>query len=400
MNKLALSLAALFLIVFVNFIYEKLSGPTRFVVTADTKIIPGSELSKYVTQEEIDDFAFRYWDIDTQIQDDAFAENFRKLLKSKQTDQILKFMQDNNISIDSPLIDGVTPLMYASFYDDEATAKRLIDMGANAHAKDNYKLSPLAYAIENNSTKTAKLLLDSGVKFDEVKAVQYYIDPPFYNNIEKLIIDGDDVKIIFEDNYQVNKESKDANNPMRYIVWHNYVEMADIVLASGYKPKLRNRPSSFPGLRDDSSPFIYSYYAVLDTIPNYEPMLNLLLDNNVSGQPTKEELKKAYEECYDKYALSIILAYSIDKNGTYSLKYENLTKNVLQKYCSEKNSTFSDVRTFIAWANEYKKADAIEDILFFNKKDKVIFKNNATQYTIKPYKELTSDEIKAIVESR
>ena len=400
MNKLALSLAALFLIVFVNFIYEKLSGPTRFVVTADTKIIPGSELSKYVTQEEIDDFAFRYWDIDKQIKDDAFAENFRKLLKSKQTEQILKFMQDNNISIDSPLIDGVTPLMYASFYDDEATAKRLIDMGANAHAQDNYKLSPLAYAIENNSTKTAKLLLDSWVKFDEVKAVQYYIDPPFYNNIEKLIIDGDDVKIIFEDNYQVNKESKDANNPMRYIVWHNYVEMADIVLASGYKPKLRNRPSSFPGLRDDSSPFIYSYYAVLDTIPNYEPMLNLLLDNNVSGQPTKEELKKAYEECYDKYALSIILAYSIDKNGTYSLKYENLTKNVLQKYCSEKNSTFSDVRTFIAWANEYKKADAIEDILFFNKKDKVIFKNNATQYTIKPYKELTSDEIKAIVESR
>ena len=72
---------------------------------------------------------------------------------------------------------------------------------------------------------------------------------------------------------------------------------------------------------------------------------------------------------------------------------------MLQKYCSEKNSTFSDVRTFITWANEYKKADAIEYILF-DKKDKVIFKNNTTQYTIKPYKGLTSDEIKAIVESR
>ena len=42
----------------------------------------------------------------------------------------------------------------------------------------------------------------------------------------------------------------------------------------------------------------------------------------------------------------------------------------------------------------------IKVLVFFNKKDKVIFKNNATQYTIKPYKELTSDEIKAIVESR
>ena len=36
----------------------------------------------------------------------------------------------------------------------------------------------------------------------------------------------------------------------------------------------------------------------------------------------------------------------------------------------------------------------------FAKKDKIILKNNATQYTIKPYKKLTSDEIKAIVESR
>ena len=229
--------------------------------------------------------------------------------------------------------------------------------------------------------------------------MQWYRRTPFYYNIKKLIIDGDDVKIIFEDNYQINTESKDADEPMGYIVSHSYVEMAELALASGYKPKFRNRPSSFPGIRDDSSPFIYSYYAVLDTIPNYEPMLELLLKHGVVGQPTKEELKEAYDECYDKYALSLTFAYSIDDNGTYSLKYENLTRNALQKYCPEQNSTFSDVRTFIAWANEYKKADAIQGILL-RKKDKIILKNNATQYIIKPYKKLTSDEIKAIVESR
>ena len=355
MNKIALSLAALFLIFFVNFIYEKLSGPTRFVVTADTKIIPGSELSKYVTQEEIDDFAFRYWDIDKQIKDDAFAENFRKLLKSKQTDQILKFMQDNNIIIDSPLIDGVTPLMYASFYDDEVTAKRLIDMGANAHAKDNYKLSPLAYAIENNSTKTAKLLLDSGVKFDEVKAVQWYRKTPFYYNIEKLIIDGDDVKIIFEDNYQVNTESKDADGPMGYIVSHGYVEMTELALASGYRPKLDDHPNTFfHGLRDDSD-FMRSLYISLDSHPNYEPMLNLLLDNNVSGQPTKEELKKAYEECYKSYRWHIDnWKEEIDKNQTIPILIRMSIKNG-ERYCPDKDGAFSDTYTFIRWANEKKK---------------------------------------------
>ena len=336
-------------------LFSKFSSPTRFVVTADTKIIPGSELSKYVTQEEIDDFAFRYWDIDKQIKDDAFAENFRKLLKSKQTDQILKFMQDNNISVDSPVIDGVTPLMYASFYDDEVTAKRLIDMGANAHAQDNYKLSPLAYAIENNSTKTAKLLLDSGVKFDEVKAVQYYIDPPFYNNIEKLIIDGDDVKIVFRDNYQVNKESKDANNPMRYIVWHNYVEMADIVLASGYKPKLKETPSLFTGIRDENSTFLRSLYVALQNYPNYEPMLELLLKYDIIGQPTKEELKKAYEECYKSYRWHIDnWKEEIDKNQTIPILIRMSIKNG-ERYCPDKDGAFSDTYTFIRWANEKKK---------------------------------------------
>ena len=403
MNKLALSLSALCLIVFVNFIYEKLSGPTRFVVTADTKIIPGSELSKYVTQEEIDDFAFRYWDIDMQIKDDAFAENFRKLLKSKQTDQILKFMQDNNISIDSPLIDGVTPLMYASFYDDEATAKRLIDMGANAHAQDNYKLSPLAYAIENNSTKTAKLLLDSGVKFEEVKAVQGYRKTPFYHHIEKLIIDGDDVEIVFRDNYQVNKESKDAEGPMEYIVWHNYVEMADIVLASGYKPKLDDHPDTFfHGLRDDSN-FMRSLYISLDSHPNYEPMLELLLKYDVVGQPTKEELKKAYDECYKKrkgwidYKENYIYKMNkgIDEEGEAKLrknkKYQHLCTeclyhegllqykpkpidpkkieefdkeiNFYNPHCPDQNATFKDIRAFIKWANEMEKQDGIKSAI-------------------------------------
>ena len=46
-------------------------------------------------------------------------ENFRQILKSKNTTNILNFMKDNNISVDTPLHYGVTPLMYASFYDDE-----------------------------------------------------------------------------------------------------------------------------------------------------------------------------------------------------------------------------------------------------------------------------------------
>ena len=63
MKKFALGFATLFLAVFVNFLYEKLSRPTHFTVTPDTKIDPNSELAKYVTQEEIEAFGFGSSDI-------------------------------------------------------------------------------------------------------------------------------------------------------------------------------------------------------------------------------------------------------------------------------------------------------------------------------------------------
>ena len=403
MNKLALSLSALFFIVFVNFIYEKLSGPTRFVVTADTKIIPGSELSKYVTQEEIDDFAFRYWDIDKQIQDNAFAENFRKLLKSKQTDQILKFMQDNNISIDSPLIDGVTPLMYASFYGDEATAKRLIDMGANARAQDNYKLSPLAYAIENNSTKTVKLLLDSGVRLEEAGNIQSYLDYALYDFIDGIVIDKDDIHIKYA---FMDTDSKDAVRPFPYAIGNNLLEMAKMFFEFGYKP-----PCEF-GYKNNE----FDCFDILAHIPNYEPMLNLLLDNNVSGQPTSEELKEAYKKCYirhkwavedkEKYIYKmnqgrdeeaeekIKKKYDKYKYAPYSLLYEDgllqykpkpidpkmieeFDKEIdyYKQHCSDENSTFKDTESFVKWANEEKRRENVLRFLEAHKNNpaKVIY---------------------------
>ena len=144
MKRFVLGFVALFLVVFVNFLYEKLSRPTHFTVTPDTKIDPNSELAKYVTQEEIDDFGFRYWDIDEYEENNATLNALRNLLRLKDTDKILNFMTRNGLSADVKMKANTTPLMYASFYDDETTAKRLMEMGADAHARDSYKLSPLA----------------------------------------------------------------------------------------------------------------------------------------------------------------------------------------------------------------------------------------------------------------
>ena len=275
----------------------------------------------------------------------------------------------------------------------------------------------MAYAIMLNSLDTAKILLEKGIKFEEVE----YLSPHIYTNryydssrFESIIINGENNITIrykydqrrpetgLNDPQCVESGTRYKSNPFFYVVNKNMPQMAELMLSTGYKPKEFKMGSGLQGIKDEEKnrPLQLSGWAILDDYEDYKPMLDIFIKYDLPNAPTKEQLKDAYEECYDKYVLSIILAHSIDKNGTYSLKYENLTKNVLQKYCSEQNSTFSDVRTFIAWANEYKKTDTMQDILFSDKKDKVVFENNATEYVIKPYKKLTSDEIKNIVESK
>ena len=403
MKKFALGFTALFFVVFINFLYEKLSRPTHFTVTADTKIIPGSELSKYVTQEEIDDFGFRYWDIDECEENNATLNALRNLLRLKDTDKILNFMTRNGLSADVKMKANTTPLMYASFYDDETTAKRLMEMGADAHAKDNYKLSPLAYAIENNSTKTAKLLLDSGVRLEEVKAVQFYQNHAIYSLINSIVVDKDDVHINFD---FADTDSKDAADPFGYAIANNLLETSKMFFKLGYKPECKFKAQRYEE---------FDCFDRLSIIPNYEPMLNLLLDNNVSGQPTKEELKKAYEECYDnvKYYTKEKENYiykmnkgrdeegeaRLRKNDKYRhlctecLYHEGLLKykpkppdpeqikrfddtiNFYSKHCLDENATFKDTKSFVKWANEEKRRENVLRFLEAHKNNpaKVIY---------------------------
>ncbi len=389
--------------------------PTGFTITPDTKIDPNSELAKYVTQKEIDDFGFRCADIVCDEEKNATLMPLRAALDRKDTDFVVKFIKDNNLSVDVSMRDKRTPLMYSSFRNDVNTSNALINLGADIRAKDRFGLSPMAYAIMLNSVDTAKILLEKGVKFEEVEYVAYFIldSKDSYEWISTLTIDDNNITI----NYKVDPKypdtdinnptcvercTKDKVEPFKYVVSKKLSQMAELMLSTGYKPKEFKMGSGLQGIKDEEKnrPLQLSGWAILDDYEDYKPMLEVFIKYDLPNAPTKEQLKDAYEECYDKYVLSIILAYSIDKNGTYSLKYENLTRNVLQKYCSEQNSTFSDVRTFIAWANEYEKADAMQDILFSDKKDKVIFKNNTTEYVIKPYKKLASDEIKNIVESK
>ena len=288
---------------------------THFTVTSDTNVSKVSGLSKYVTQEEVDSFAFRYWYIDYNsnpknvFKESAIDVELKRLLKSKQTDKILKFMKDNNLSVEHTMHGGVTPVMYSSFWNDTNTTQELIKLGADIHKKDEYKLSAMAYAIENNATKAVRLLLDNGVKFEEVKMVQGYIVCPRYSDDTEIIV-GNNIDIKLRTECLINHDhSKDPIYPLNYAIYSNLIEIADMMLQKGMKPKAYEGPlyylsnSSIPFQRKEI--FKRSIYTFLPRDMMYKDKLKLLIKHNIDGLPDKDDFIVARNNCLNNTAMSI-----------------------------------------------------------------------------------------------
>ncbi|MDA3079011.1 MULTISPECIES: ankyrin repeat domain-containing protein [unclassified Campylobacter] len=332
-----------------------------FSVTADTNVSQVKGLSKYVTQEEVDGFAFRYWDIDAdKVMNNEKMEALRLLLKSKNTQEILAYMKDNNIRVDEPLHYGVTPLMYSAFYDDIDTAKELLNLGANPHLYDKYNLCALSYAIQNEKVEMVKFLLENGVKFEEAKVVQGYLvrDWEYIYNLDNNVIER-----IYSEPY-VFKHGFTAYYPF----FRSNVEIKKIALESGFRPyayatfnvdypkikagnsleeiltkseldlSIDNKKKSGNGIGEfnlelalDEMKYQYSAYrsSMMD-----KQELELLLDFNISGQPSQKVMRYFYKGCYHKYKSYVAnkANYIIDMKTGTDLKKE---QEIFDKYKDE-----------------------------------------------------------------
>ena len=364
---------------------------THFTVTSDTNVSKVPGLSKYVTQEEVESFAFRYWDIDYNsnpknvFKEPAIDVELKRLLKSKQTDEILKFMKDNNLTVEHTMHGGVTPVMYSSFWNDANTTQELIKLGADIHKKDEYKLSAMAYAIENNATKAVRLLLDNGVKFEEIKMVQGYIVCPRYSDDTEIIV-GNNIDIKLRTECLINHDhSKDPVYPLNYAIYSNLIEIADMMLQKGMKPKAYEGPlyylsnSSIPFQRKEI--FKRSIYTFLPRDMMYKDKLKLLIKHNIDGLPDKDDFIVARNNCLNNTAMSIkkkesyinhmndycygekiLESYDWALRGRWSVKHNEEREKGTDRYWKEK-----DFIKFFGYMPNDKKCTKLEpDIKILN----------------------------------
>ena len=277
----------------------------------------------------------------------------------------------------------------------------------------------MAYAIMLNSVDTAKILLEKGVKFEEVEYVSPHVHTNRYydsSRFDSIIVNGDD-NITIRYKYDRRPET-DLNNPQCvesstryksdpffYVVNRNLPQMAELMLSTGYKPKEFEMGIGLEGIKDEEKnrPLQLSGWAYLGNYENYEPMLEVFIKYDLPNAPTKDQLKEAYEVCNDnlkdftkekeKYIYE--MNQGRDKEGEERLrkneKYDHLCTeclyhegllqykpkpidpkkieefdkdiNFYNPHCPDENATFKDIRTFIKWANEMEKRDGINSAI-------------------------------------
>ncbi len=379
------SIFILLIVAFLLYIIMSNSNQKKYSVSADTNVSQIKGLSKYVSQEEVNDFGMRYSDIAKDKEKNATLMPLRVALENKDTNKVLSFLKDNNLSVDVRMLAKRTPLMYSTFHNDTNTTKELLKLNADFNTTDRYKISPLSYAISNNSIETAKQLIANGARFEDVKFVQWYLRSCLYTQINSLEINkNNNTKITYDCEIEEDKtrpRSKSANNLFEYLVSHNLVEMTNIVLKSGYKPKTSKLDFSLPGLKHGPKEILSPFAYRIILIPNYKPMLKLCL--KYVGKPSQEHLKKAYKQCHWGYENQKTHIKYLSENNCKHLITENTIDklNSYTKHCSNKDGEFTP-ETYFAWANKWERLSFISSFKQEHK-DKVFYINSNSNNTNK-----------------
>jgi len=216
----------------------------------------------------------------------------KNILKEDKVDE-LKALVDSGMSLHVKMLGDREPLHIATFYNAEKSLQYLIDSNdMNLSTKDKVEKTALQYAIENNATKTAELLLENGADLSLIKLVDDYLQ------IYKVSVQ---IPII------------------QYISMSNFYELTKILLKHGLNPNYRTsyakdkfRITAFEKLQQIrksqiSSKELYEYDATFNYTPgpNYDKILELF---KTYGAKTTEELNK-----YRKKEKNTILKESYSK---------------------------------------------------------------------------------------
>lgn len=194
------------------------------------------------------------------------AKNFKIVQSSIDTDNGLEINTLIGENKENESTNKRTPIFYAAYANDVKTLRYLIAKGADLNHTDAYRQNALAIAIENSSIDAAKVLIDAGMKISDVDFVHRYLA-------------------------KEEHERGHVQSPLVYAYSIGSYDLAKFLIE-------HNATNKFPKTVRTGGLDAYHY---LYDIPNYRPMLKLLLDHKIPDfkgvLPNKQELKELYDGC-------------------------------------------------------------------------------------------------------
>lgn len=189
-----------------------------------------------------------------------------EVLLNKDTQKVKKLIP-SQFDVNVNMLINRKPIHYATYFDDEKAVEYLISLNASLDDKDLKGNTPLIYAVENNSTKIVKLLIDSGadvsksyrkdtfLMFDVIckenyELLEYLLQSPKIDNNAingdkniYRIIGADSLKEgeIFHSNYCKATDEKYRKEPTTPQMWTDRILKAKVLLDKyGVKPNEQN----------------------------------------------------------------------------------------------------------------------------------------------------------------
>ena len=80
----------------------------------------------------------------------------------------VRALLQQDVDPNTPQVDGMTALHWATWHDDTETARQLVQSGANVAAKNRYGVTPLSLACENGNVRLVARLLEAGADANTV----------------------------------------------------------------------------------------------------------------------------------------------------------------------------------------------------------------------------------------
>jgi len=99
---------------------------------------------------------------DPFVKDDTYGGTAIHWASNKNNLELIKYLNNNGVSISLPDKDGSTPLLWAIFKKNHDALKLLVEKGANPDEKGPNGVTPMFTAVYNQDTLSIKLLADFG----------------------------------------------------------------------------------------------------------------------------------------------------------------------------------------------------------------------------------------------